>query len=226
MYFIVDDKVKLIIGWSAKCGCTHIKRIIRYMQTNKEQLEIYQHSSADRNNLPTNYTEYTWIIIVRNPYERVVSGFLDCYVKRKWKWIDQPLTFSNFVNELEKSNNKIDKHHFECQMLNSPTNISSIKNMHICDLKKIDYSIIENIYNKKIPDSYINFYGSHAISTAHCTKIMTQVSYDIVFDETTKHSLKTPPRLFYNEKLKQQIKKIYKLDFDFFESIEHLNYSI
>ncbi len=37
MYFFVDYENKIIFGWSAKCGCTHIKAIIRFLINN----EIY-----------------------------------------------------------------------------------------------------------------------------------------------------------------------------------------
>ncbi len=30
MYFIIDSKCKVIFGWSAKAGCTHIKKYFFY----------------------------------------------------------------------------------------------------------------------------------------------------------------------------------------------------
>ena len=63
MYFIIDNKLKIIVGWSAKCGCTHIKRICYYLQTNidKDNIHIY----VEKLPLPYDIENYTTILIIR-----------------------------------------------------------------------------------------------------------------------------------------------------------------
>ena len=74
-YFIQPEK-KIIWGWSAKCGCTHLKNIIYFLRdikvNNVHQLEFWIQYS-----LPKNIDEYDTIILMRNPFKRLVSGFKD-----------------------------------------------------------------------------------------------------------------------------------------------------
>ena len=106
MYFLVDAKHKVLFGWSAKCGCSHIKRIFWFLQNNTIDNSI--HTCHDLRKIPDDIVNYTTIIIGRNPYKRIVSGFLDKYripgekiegQFRKW-WKYDTITFSMFVDEL------------------------------------------------------------------------------------------------------------------------------
>ena len=86
MYFLIDNKNKIIFGWSAKCGCSHIKRIFWFY--NKGIIPKNVHVGS-YNKLPNNIENYTIIIISRNPYKRLVSGFLNNYkigtgLRQKW----------------------------------------------------------------------------------------------------------------------------------------------
>ena len=51
MFFLVDNNRKVIFGWSAKCGCSHVKIIYWFLQTGKINNPI--HTSIDYiDNLP------------------------------------------------------------------------------------------------------------------------------------------------------------------------------
>jgi hypothetical protein len=114
MYFLIDEKKKVMFGWSAKCGCSHIKKIYWYLQNSIIDNKI--HSKKEWNNIPNDIENYTTILIIRNPYERIISGFLDKYKKDgqfRHLWKHDTLTFSTFVDKLIKNDWKIiDKHHF------------------------------------------------------------------------------------------------------------------
>ena len=77
MFFLVDDTNKILFGWSAKCGCTHIKHIYWFLQNVHKSLEKPHYGTY--NKLPENTEDYTIIIICRSPYKRLVSGFLEKY---------------------------------------------------------------------------------------------------------------------------------------------------
>ena len=118
MKFIIDYNKKIIFGWSAKCGCSHIKKIYWFLQNNRIDNKI--HTAIEHMRLPNNISDFILIIITRNPFERIISGFLDKYNKNKgqfrYKWKYNTLTFSNFVDELIKKNWKmVDEHHFTPQ---------------------------------------------------------------------------------------------------------------
>lgn len=101
MYFTIDYEKKVIFGWSAKCGCSGIRNMSHYL-SGKIIEPCY--SSNDFCELPKNMEEYKIIIIIRNPYERIISGFIDKYVRGKefiGMWDNEiPLTFTNFVGQL------------------------------------------------------------------------------------------------------------------------------
>ena len=59
MFFLLDNKVKVIFGWSAKCGCTHVKRMFRFFQ-NQDIHNV--HTDDDVHNLPDDIENYTTII--------------------------------------------------------------------------------------------------------------------------------------------------------------------
>ena len=54
MYYLVDNSLNIIFGWSYKCGCMHIKNIFFNLQEFSEN--IY-------NDLPENIEDYTIILI-------------------------------------------------------------------------------------------------------------------------------------------------------------------
>ena len=59
MYFLVDNKNKVIFGWSAKCGCCHIKQIFWFLQNNKIDNKI--HTNIDIQKLQNNIQNYIGI---------------------------------------------------------------------------------------------------------------------------------------------------------------------
>ena len=115
MYFLVDSKTKVIFGWSGKSGCSHIKKIYWYLQNNILDNPIHI-PSKERDKLPIDIDEYITILIVRNPYERLVSGFFDKYKPTgefRKKWPEETLCFSKFIDTLIKPDwKKIERHHF------------------------------------------------------------------------------------------------------------------
>lgn len=107
------------------------------------------------------------IIICRNPYKRLISGFFDKYKingEHRKRWIDGELTFNNFVNVLIKNEWKsIEKHHFTPQTTEyfKPDIIRS-KSLKIYDLENIDYSYLEQLFGKTIPEDVINKTFNHS----------------------------------------------------------------
>ena len=78
MYFIRDEPKKVIFGWSAKCGCSHIKMIHKYLTLNI--IDFDKRHIGTYNELGFIDDSYTIIIIIRNPFLRLISGFLEKYV--------------------------------------------------------------------------------------------------------------------------------------------------
>jgi hypothetical protein len=165
MFFLVDTNKKIIFGWSAKCGCSHIKEIYWFLQTNN--LNNLIHTDKDyNNNLPNDIENYTTIIIIRNPYKRIISGFLDKYKKNgecRYLWKDSVLSFSQFVDKLINYDWKtIHYHHFTQQTTEKFDKIILLsKIIKFYDIGKIDYEYIEQLYNKKIHKYILNKKHGH-----------------------------------------------------------------
>ena len=213
MYFLVDTDNKIIFGWSAKCGCSHIKKLFHFLK-NTHSIGLHDISTYGR--LPIKHEEFKIILIIRNPYDRIVSGFLEKYHHKHGnfirKWKHQPLTFSNFLNELDthSTNRLIEKHHF-CPQLSEEWK-DSITPHKIYDIKSIDYKYIQSLYNTQIPQDILNFRGGHENKN---TEICT---LDKIYDLEQHIYINTKPTTsqFFNENLTNIINKFYKKDFDFF----------
>ena len=217
MYFLIDKKNKIIFGWSAKCGCSLIKKIFWFLINGNEDNKI--HTDKDYNDLPDDITNYTTILIIRNPYERLISGFLDKYRKEGQfikLWKHNIITFSMFVNELISNNwIMIDKHHFTQQTTEcfDKNKIIESKCLKIYDIKNIDYEYIENLYNTKIPESLLNSKIGHERQIYNDT--FDQNIFDLDMD--IYYNYNVPIKYFYNKEIKNKVYEFYKNDFLFFK---------
>jgi len=227
MYYLIDAKLKIIFGWSFKCGCSHVKRIYWFLFNNTGNK--LKHVEEEKNKLPDNIEEYTTILIIRNPYERLVSGFLDKYkmggyFRPMWKK-NSSLTFLNFVEELLINNWDVIKNdHFILQtdeeFNKEKIKLFKSKELKIYDLKNIDYNFIENLYQKKIPEQYINYKGNNI------RKAVIPFENHVYNLELDKYiDYKIAYEYFYNEEIKNKVYNYYKNDFDFFKE-NKFNYDI
>ena len=227
MQFLVNNKNKIIFGWSPKCGCSHIKRIFYFIEHNNSNLIDNIHGNLNASTvLPYDIENYTTIIISRNPYKRLVSGFLDKYningeFRKMWKW--KFITFSMFVNELEKQNwNAIEKHHFEPQTSGGfDKKILNSKCIKFYDVENIDYKYIEELCNVKIPENVLHKKEGHE-----------RKKYNKDFNERVDnlymmkyYYYNVNIKYFYSEKLKDTVRKFYNSDFEFFylHGIDYIN---
>ena len=78
MYAIYDNVKSVAIWWSAKCGCSTIKNLYyNYIKAaNISNVHI-----RDSYNCNPELVHYKNVLTVRNPYDRIVSAFLEKYVR-------------------------------------------------------------------------------------------------------------------------------------------------
>ena len=225
MLFLVDTNKQIIFGWSAKCGCSHIKNIFWFLQT--DNLENQIHTQKDNNNLPNEIENYTTIIFIRNPYKRIISGFLDKYKKNgeyRRLWKNSFLSFSEFVDKLINHYNQIDNHHFTPQTTeNFDKKILLSKIIKFYDIGKIDYEYIEQLYNKKIPECVINRKQGHERLLCVNTEYYNNYVYDLNIDDYIDYNIDI--KYFYNEEIREKVFNFYINDFSFFKEngIDYIN---
>lgn len=224
MFFLIDKKNLIIFGWSAKCGCCHVKAIYNFLKNDKiSKTNLHRNTYNNLSNDILNSIEkYTTIIFTRNPYKRLISGFLEKYGLTgtcRSRWPDKNIKFSKFVNELGNWN-IIDKHHFIQQTSEAFNDkIMNSKIIKCFDIENIDYDYIEKLYNKKIPLELLEFRGTH---TRNNIIKGTNLEFNkYVFDLNMKeyYNFKLKTKFFYNDELKQKVFNFYKNDFLFFSKL-------
>ena len=236
MYYLIDEDRKIIFGWTPKCGCSHIKYLFCYLTSIDRASNL--HTPDDwKTELPTKIQQYTTILISRNPYERLVSGFRDKYcqppyrdyleknimsgiIKREVSSNIRPLSFSRFVSILVQSRwDRVNKHHFSPQTDERfDNNVLKSKKLVVYDIKKIDYAFIEKLYNKEIPLEVRNYKGLLANREIPLEKD----AFDLDINAINKFKIRT--KFFYNETIKTKVYNFYKNDFIFFSSVG-INYA-
>ena len=227
MFFFVDTNKKIIFGWSAKCGCTHVKDIFRFLQT--DNLYNLLHTPNDYNELlPNDIENYTTIIFIRNPYKRIISGFLDKYKKNgefRHLWNDLFLSFSQFVDKLTNYDKQIEYHHFTPQTTEKfDKKILLSKIIKFYDIGKIDYEYIEQLYNKKIPECIINKkHGHERLLSVNTECHYNDYVYDLNIDDYIDYNIDI--NYFYNQDIREKVFNFYINDFTFFKEngIDYIN---
>ena len=120
MQFIIVHTKKLIIFWSPKCGSSTLKTILaiyfKIENTKYNHIHLNKELSVkidkrDKKKIDI-YKNYNIVMLIRNPYERLVSGFLNKYVGCEYKNPPNCNCFYDFCHILQKNPGKIDKHHF------------------------------------------------------------------------------------------------------------------
>jgi hypothetical protein len=227
MWFLIDQERKVIFGWSAKCGCTHVKNLFYFLQSGKIYNEI--HTLKDMNSLPMDTENYEIIIFARNPMQKLVSGFLNKYkgngeYRHMCKY--GKLTFKNFVEKLvEKKWNEIEEHHFTPQTTESfnKTLIEKAKKVVVFDINEINYFYLEEKFERKIPNEVKKFKGNHKIENKGDTKEKNISEMEI----NEIYELEHIPYyyLFYinNLEIREKVRKFYEDDLIFFKKY-NLNY--
>jgi len=226
MHFFIDNDHKVIFGWSPKCGCSHVMKLCYFLTTGEIDHKI--HTGAEICKLPDKIDEYHIFIVMRNPYERIISGFLDRYgpdrpLRHLWKSQDK-LTFQYFVNELSRNgtNRYIEKYHFTPQTSGDFNDkITNGKTIKIYDLKNIDYAELEKMYNVKIPQSVLDFTGHAKLNKSSAVEGKV---YDLCVDDL--YNNKIDIQQFFHPGIYAKIGTFYKKDFEFYTKMTKSNYEI
>ena len=225
MYFLLNQKKKIIFGWTPKCGCSHVKNLWFYLNNMKVN---YLHDETYISRLPKDINNYIIIIFTRNPYKRLVSGFLDKYKKNgqfRFKWGKKEIIFKDFVDVLvQKNYSRIERHHFSPQTSELyDKSIFKSKTLKFYDICNIDYAYIEKLFNKNIEKHIIDFKGKHLRSLFVKKEHDNQYVYNLNMD--TYYLSKIDTKYFYNEEIKKKVFNHYKEDFiTFYENgIDYIN---
>lgn len=228
MQFIIIHDKKLIIFWSPKCGSSTLKTILAlyfnihdpikysHIHLNKELRDLID----KKDNLK--YENYDLVLLIRNPYDRLASGFINKYVSKKphYKNPDNCKSFYDFCHILLNNPEAINKHHFEPQTSGEGWHFYNIlgkpKIKYVFDTK--DVNKIKTLLDLNIEDIKENY-------TKKNEKSSFEKLYFLDYENLRKKKNQSYSNL-YNSTLKKIVYEIYKNDFDFFNNVLNMNYSI
>ena len=90
MNYIINEEKKVVFGWSAKCGCNFVKLIFNYLSgkgithkmgiKDKDGIGLHEGTYLP---LPDNHHKYKIILFIRDPYQRLVSGYVEKYTENR-----------------------------------------------------------------------------------------------------------------------------------------------
>ena len=224
MRYMIDTESRVIFIWNAKCGCTFLKKLFfaylgfeNYARKNVHKLNRTKWLMSP---LPPDHEKYKIFLFCRNPYNRLVSGFLNKfvtdvpnYISKRIENIDE-FSFEDYVDFLEKNQNTelVDEHHFGKQI--DMVEMKKMKVNFIFDIENIDRKVLDEHF-KKNSDLF------------QCTKInwnstkKSNKKIPHIFQMKTKALKKMMVfpdySSFYNNKLKNKVRTIYETDFKYFE---------
>ncbi len=223
MYFLVSHKYRYLMGWSAKCGCSSVKRWyldthgIKIVSLDKPVYEAIGYGDTEYTHVdwksPEKYREYKKYVTVRNPFSRLVSGFIDKYVLNKqfpnYGW----QTFNGFLDALERDKyfNEVEKHHFCPQFSEAFTlfDKAGFTFDNVLQLENLEFDLHKISANRGIPIS--------RTPTANRTKYnVDEVPVSNVADlKISEFTAEKIPAFeyFYTRNNIRTVEKIYKTDF-------------
>jgi hypothetical protein len=157
MRIFVIPKIKLVIGWSPKCGCSTIKKILcdklninvpkrtdihEFIKTiiNKQKFGIYYIEYFKKHCKFEKIKNFRKVLIIRNPFQRFISGIKQKSVDLSFKHDMENMTISDFIDLLKKNNfmkgkNGFIYHHFFPQSI--PEKNVRVKFNIVIDLNNI-----------------------------------------------------------------------------------------
>lgn len=225
MHFWVINENKTIIFFSSKCGSTTIYKYMKLYYNNKSK-KIYKNPLIlnKRDNIEDfknyqKYKGYNLIIIGRNPYHKLVSGFLDKYVGEIYENPKNCNNFEDFINHLTKNKDvipkDINKSHFKPQ--------TTGKGFDLFNLIKDNNNILKlDIKDINIVGNYINLKGKTLVGRKRSVKkkeIYKDKLWTLDYKELKNRKLNY--NKFYNDNLKKKVYNYYKKDFEFFKILNY-----
>lgn len=113
-HVIVSEKYKLLYCYIPKVACTQWKKIFLILHDKTQGIQYNEHEKYHekwRFNYLSEYSEgaiqrrlrhYYKFLFVREPFERLLSGFEDKFVSNIWNWAETPHHTSEILNRYRK----------------------------------------------------------------------------------------------------------------------------
>ena len=222
MYPFYLHDYKITIWWSAKCGCSTVKHLIYNIILKINPTDFHKDTYID---FDPKYLNYTNILIVRNPIDRIISSYVDKYSQYnlKYKLNNPDMTFEEFINILfnEYENNNIDsKNKVSLNHHNTPQFSEEFNKLRDYTKKNFPEFGFEYIY--KLEEFNIGEFMKKHFNLEYDKNVQWNIgkqnkklsipdAYKIKYNELKKNVPKY--EYFLTDDIIKKIKKIYKKDY-------------
>lgn len=219
MHLLVDNDRQMNIWWSAKCGCSFVKNLYYTIVLKKEISDIHSRETyaAIYDHRNKNFLN---LYVCRNPYARIVSSFA-----QKLELYPEYTSFEGFVDLLydhyvNRKNVIKDVHHTTPQF--SELFPFWDNNFYFHDIVKLEeldrVDLLDRWFDIQTEKKPKNDFGynmnvqKNKHTVANAFKLSRQEIIQLKKDGTVPYYTS-----FYNDKIKQKIDRIYRIDFKMFE---------
>jgi len=226
MYCLYLKKRTNIVFWySQKGACTYVKGLyLRYLGLNILWPHLLPQEGLERTDMPFNgeVESPIHVLFIRNPYKRIVSGFLD---KLTWKpdfpdnkplpnlnyGVDSEWSFEDFVTNLSE-HPVFNDNHFTPQL--SKAYDPAIQFDKIFDIENIDREYLNNLFQTTAEEpehqGYFSMYKPYNGE---------KPAYKLTINEINKLDYKPEYHEFYSPEIKSKVAEIFADDFQYFKSV-------
>lgn len=226
MFFLISHQPRFIAGWSAKCACTEIKRwyvAASGLPYPRDMPAEELHALIGYGDTPYTYIgrwlyfRYFKFAVIRNPYKRLVSGFLNKYVVEKSRPNHGWTTFAQFVDALEADPQYrlVDLHHFVPQT-GEAFPVALRRHWRWDAVVDVDqFSDAMAAVNQRLK---IDLPIGHSNRTPRAGVAVPR-AWNLSLEELANCSPAYAE--FYDDALRARVRRYYRQDFEYFSSLGH-----
>jgi hypothetical protein len=222
---LINREKKVIIGWTAKAGCSmSIKLFYKYIGILDEALQysawphFYREEVYEKNNhISTddlNNDDFLKIKFVRNPYARAISSYIHAlktgYIWNYVKQDNHDISFKQFLEMITNATKHIaiwDLHH----SMQKEWDEDNFQYNEIIQIEELDKRLLE-INTKYDIDFEVN---DKILTNHHHIKKTDDIDYCVSYSLYSEIKDAIPNyKFFYNDELVEMVYNIYQLDFE------------
>lgn len=222
-----SKKYNYLIRWNGKSGCSYFRQLFLYLHESELKEKPRNKWHDIHMDFPltqeVDLKNVTKLVLVRNPYTRVVSMFCNKYcggeghnlLSKKIKL--KKCTFKNFVYKLKELKDINKLNYYDIHIREQAYNCKIDEYTNIIKLESFNKSI-KNIYSKNknlraLLPKVLNYFSNEDKFIKNKTVRTNNVSKAFDIEYSVNDTVFPDWKTFYNNELRKLVNKIYKNDF-------------